>query len=101
MTKKREPTKSGANTTTAAAAKRASKTVTTTSRGTAAGLRAGAGTATKAKAQTSGTGKLSQKELTKRGGPGRAGSSASQNRKGVAKKKSATRGRGLSAKAGA
>jgi hypothetical protein len=103
MTKKREPTTTGMNNQPAVKRKRATKATEAgepTKRGTAAGLRAGAGTAKKAKARTSNTGKLSQKELTKRGGPGRAGESSAQKGKGTARKKTAGRGRGAKARAG-
>jgi hypothetical protein len=100
MTKKREPTTTDINNQAPKTKKRASKAGEPTERGTAAGLRSGAGSATAAKARTSRTGKLSQKELTKRGGPGRAGSSAAQAKKGAPKKKTATRGRGSKARAG-
>ena len=105
MTKKREPTQQGVNTT-RTPRKTASKTSGGTSgaseRGTAAGLRAGAGSATKAKVRTSATGKQSQKELTQRGGPGRAGTTqAAQKKKGAPRKRTVTRGRGAKAKAGA
>jgi len=102
MTKKREPTQRGVNTTATPAKRVASKAGSKAERGTAAGLRAGAGSATKAKAQTSATGKQSQKELTKRGGPGRAGTSqTAQKKKAVPRKKTVTRGRGAKARAGA
>lgn len=101
MTKKREPTTTGMNNRPAAKRKRATKAGATSERGTAAGLRAGASTASKAKARTSNTGKLSQKELTKRGGPGRAGASSAQKVKGAARKKTTGRGRGAKARAGA
>src|SRR4051812_16487534 len=88
MTKKREPTQTDFNNTTNSEGPVASKTVARdaagtdgkSTRGTAAALRAGAGSATKAKARTSKS-KLSQKELTKRGGPGRAGTNATQAKK--------------------
>lgn len=104
MTKKREPTIGGSNDQAPTKRKRASKgeTGTKSERGTAAGLRAGAGSATKAKARTSRTGKLSQKELTQRGGPGRAGTSSTvQKPKATKRTKTATRGRGGKARAGA
>lgn len=100
MTKKREPTQTDINTTTTKR-KRVTKSGALAERGTAAGLRAGAGSATKAKALTSKTGKQSQKELTKRGGPGRAGASSAQAKRGTPKKRTPTRGRGVKARAGA
>ena len=97
MTKKREPTTAGA-----AERKVTKKAGGEPTRGTAAGLRKGASTATAAKEATSATGKKSQKELTKRGGPGRAGTSGtSVTKKAAPRKKTATRGRGTKAKAGA
>lgn len=101
MTKKREPTTTGMNNQAPAKRKRASSVGEPTERGTAAGLRKGAGSATAAKAKTSRTGKLSQKELTKRGGPGRAGSSSAQKPKATKRAKTNTRGRGSKARAGA
>jgi hypothetical protein len=75
-------------------------------RGTAAGLRAGAQSRTEARALTSNTAGQSRKELTKRGGPGRAGTQGGQRgSKAVAaatrSKRTATRGRGDKARAGA
>ncbi|HEU4405728.1 MAG TPA: hypothetical protein VFS43_10590 [Polyangiaceae bacterium] len=89
-----------------------------TERGTAAGMRAGARSKSEAKAMTSPDGKKSQKELTKRGGPGhagtnqkrasaggeggRAGTSASvESADGEARKRKPTRSRGTKARAGA
>jgi hypothetical protein len=103
MTQKREPTRSSTNTT----SKRKQRTAEPESaagkstRGTAAGLRAGAGSATKAKQLTSNTGKQSQKELTKRGGPGRAGNQPGQKKAAAPRAKTPTRGRGAKARAGA
>lgn len=71
-------------------------------RGTAAGMRAGARTRTEAKELTSDTGKKSRKELTKRGGPGKAGARAAGKQTTPRKtKRTATRGRGDKASAGA
>ena len=73
-------------------------------RGTAAGMRAGAKTRTEARQLTSDTGKQTKKELTKRGGPGRAGTAdkrAAKPSTAKATKRSATRGRGDKASAGA
>jgi hypothetical protein len=75
-------------------------------RGTAAGLRAGAQSRTEARALSSNTGGQSRKELTKRGGPGRAGTNGGQRddspQAGATRsKRTATRGRGDKARAGA
>lgn len=78
-----------------------SKASNTAERGTAAGKRAGAKTKTEAKRLTSDTGKQSQRELTRRGGPGRAGTSARSTSAGSSSRRTATRGRGHKASAGA
>jgi hypothetical protein len=75
-------------------------------RGTAAGMRAGAKSRTEAREMTSETGKKTQKELTKRGGPGRAGAkdkgaTAAAKRLAKPTKRTAARGRGERASAGA
>ena len=100
MTKKREPTRSTTATTKPSAKKRAvrsseSSATGKSERGTAAGLRAGAGSATKAKRITAPGSKLSQKEQTKRGGPGRAGNSSAQRKSSAPRAKTPTRGEEL------
>jgi hypothetical protein len=92
-TRKASPAKRGA-----AGAK---KTARKSERGTAAGMRAGAASRTEAKEMTADTGKQSRKTLTKRGGPGRAGTSPNASRAGTGRKRTATRGRGDSARTGA
>jgi hypothetical protein len=73
------------------------------SRGTAAGLRAGASSRTEAKELTSSEGNQSRKEQTKRGGPGRAGTDdgTPAGQRATPQRSSATRGRGQKARAGA
>ena len=86
-----------------AAEGRSQQTNERSQRGTAAGLRAGAGTRTEARKQTSTSGKQSRKEETKRGGPGRAGTKdgTRASERSTPTRSKATRGRGQKARAGA
>jgi len=72
-------------------------------RGTAAGIRAGAQSRTRARELTASEGKSSRKEQTKRGGPGRAGThdGTPASKRATPKRSKAMRGRGQKARAGA